>query len=342
MAVQLASGALKSRVGNTNQWNDAIIAIRTSDVAVSPTAPTGTEKVWFDTDDTEEVQIPEMSDHLTLAGAMAVVVNGKQSTVAAAENDYVILQNSEITDKSDGIYLANKTIPADTDLDGTYLKTDSGLAKGAVNYLKSSLDSDSGIYRRILTSSDDLNSIVDAGSYDWINNSMPTNRPSNFGSLFGHLTVIVDKGNQEIAQIAWEYDAGKPKRISVRRCLNSSWGSWSSITPPLSENLSNGTYLKSKEWAKYQQAGNVVCVGANVTLSDSFPQDWSFHPVLTGAPVPFDEGSNLGFIRFDDASVPNAVVDIDSSGNIRVSCRNIDVKGKQGMLSLTYISSMGT
>ena len=139
MAVQLASGALKSRVDGTSQWQDAIIAVRLSDVAVQPTAPTGMERIWFDTDDTEETVIPDMNDHLTLAKTMAVVVDGKRANTAAAENDYVILQNSEIAGKDDGLYLANKAIPVDTDLDGTYLKTDNGLAKGGLNGLKDSI-----------------------------------------------------------------------------------------------------------------------------------------------------------------------------------------------------------
>ena len=54
-------------------------------------------------------------------GGMAAIVNGKQSTVAVSKDQYVLLVNSTITGLTDGAYTAAKAIPANTDLDSTYL-----------------------------------------------------------------------------------------------------------------------------------------------------------------------------------------------------------------------------
>lgn len=52
---------------------------------------------------------------------VAPIINGKQCALGAASGDYVLLRNSTITGKSDGAYIATKAIPANTDIDSTYL-----------------------------------------------------------------------------------------------------------------------------------------------------------------------------------------------------------------------------
>ena len=52
---------------------------------------------------------------------IAPIINGKQCALGAAKDDYVLLRNSTITGKSDGAYIAAKAIPANTDIDSTYL-----------------------------------------------------------------------------------------------------------------------------------------------------------------------------------------------------------------------------
>lgn len=136
MAIQFASGALKSRDTPQSQWEDAIVAVRVNDVAVQDTTPTGTEHIWVDTDDPGEVVVPTIEDHNVLANAIGIVVDGNKSALGAAEGQYVILQNSTITGKDDGLYTAVQTIPADTVIDGTYLTAVSG---GGLNDLLSSL-----------------------------------------------------------------------------------------------------------------------------------------------------------------------------------------------------------
>lgn len=137
MAIQFASGALKSRDTPQSQWEDAIVAVRVNDVAVQDTTPTGTEHIWVDTDDPGEVVVPTIEDHNVLANAIGIVVDGNKSALGATTGQYVILQNSTITGKDDGLYTAAQTIPANTVIDGTYLTAVSG---GGLNALEDKLD----------------------------------------------------------------------------------------------------------------------------------------------------------------------------------------------------------
>ena len=64
---------------------------------------------------------------------VAPIINGKRCSLGAASGEYVLLRNSTITGKSDGAYQAAKAIPANTDLDSTYLG--SPITGGMVNEL---------------------------------------------------------------------------------------------------------------------------------------------------------------------------------------------------------------
>ena len=68
---------------------------------------------------------------------VAPIINGKQCALGAASGDYVLLRNSTITGKSDGAYIATKAIPANTDIDSTYLG--SPITGGMVNELNNNL-----------------------------------------------------------------------------------------------------------------------------------------------------------------------------------------------------------
>ena len=68
---------------------------------------------------------------------VAPIINGKRCSLGAASGDYVLLRNSTIAGKTDGAYVAAKAIPANTDLDSTYLG--SPITGGLVNELNSNL-----------------------------------------------------------------------------------------------------------------------------------------------------------------------------------------------------------
>ena len=68
---------------------------------------------------------------------VAPIINGKRCSLGAASGDYVLLRNSTIAGKTDGAYVATKAIPANTDLDSTYLG--SPITGGLMNELNSNL-----------------------------------------------------------------------------------------------------------------------------------------------------------------------------------------------------------
>jgi hypothetical protein len=82
----------------------------------------------------------QVQENLGLADAasssdIGIVVNGNKTGVGitAAIGQYVILKNSTITGKDDGLYTAEKAIPANTVIDGTYLST--AVSGGGLNAL---------------------------------------------------------------------------------------------------------------------------------------------------------------------------------------------------------------
>lgn len=66
--------------------------------------------------------------------AFGIVVNGNKAALGAATGQFVILKNSTISGRPDGLYTAAKAIPANTAIDSTYLTAVSG---GGLNEVKS-------------------------------------------------------------------------------------------------------------------------------------------------------------------------------------------------------------
>ena len=75
--------------------------------------------------------------HDRIQAEVAPIINGKRCSLGAASGEYVLLRNSTITGKTDGAYQATKAIPANTDLDSTYLG--SPITGGLVNELNSKI-----------------------------------------------------------------------------------------------------------------------------------------------------------------------------------------------------------
>lgn len=65
--------------------------------------------------------------------ALGIIVDGNKAAVSATTGQYIILRNSTITGKTDGLYTAAKSIPANTAIDGTYLTAVSGGGLNALN-----------------------------------------------------------------------------------------------------------------------------------------------------------------------------------------------------------------
>ena len=75
--------------------------------------------------------------HDRIQAEVAPIINGKRCSLGAASGEYVLLRNSTLTGKSDGAYQAAQAIPANTDLDSTYLG--SPITGGIVNELNSKI-----------------------------------------------------------------------------------------------------------------------------------------------------------------------------------------------------------
>lgn len=70
------------------------------------------------------------------ASNLDIVISGNKADQTASIGQYVTLQNSTISGRSDGLYKAAKTIPANTAIDSTYL---TAVTAGGLNDLKAAL-----------------------------------------------------------------------------------------------------------------------------------------------------------------------------------------------------------
>lgn len=61
---------------------------------------------------------------------LGIVVNGNKAALSAAVGQFIILKNSTISGRSDGLYKAAKAIPANTTIDSTYL---AAVPRGGLN-----------------------------------------------------------------------------------------------------------------------------------------------------------------------------------------------------------------
>lgn len=77
----------------------------------------------------------EITNMSVKADELAIVINGNTTSLGAAKRQYVILRNSTISGKADGLYTAAKAIPANTAIDETYLT--GPIANGGLNAVMS-------------------------------------------------------------------------------------------------------------------------------------------------------------------------------------------------------------
>lgn len=108
---------------------------------------------------------------------LAPIINGKRCALSVASGGFVLLRNSTITGKADGAYTAAKAIPANTDLDGSYLTAVSGGVANALN---------SNLIPSISQCSTDVYTA---------HRTVPINRLIKVGKLvFIHLIMIAESG----------------------------------------------------------------------------------------------------------------------------------------------------
>lgn len=95
--------------------------------------------------------VPGITD---LQKATGIVVDGNKAATVVTLGQFVILKNSTISGKVDGLYTAAKAIPANTAIDGTYLTAVSG---GGLNAIKNDLTYKGNTIKELL--------ITEIGSY---------------------------------------------------------------------------------------------------------------------------------------------------------------------------------
>lgn len=111
--------------------------------------------------------------------ALGIIVDGNKAAVSATTGQYIILRNSTITGKTDGLYTAAKSIPANTAIDGTYLTAVSGGGLNALNGNLSALLEGNSI-RFYNTLSGNVCTNIDGvpeGISVFTNSNNPTNQP---------------------------------------------------------------------------------------------------------------------------------------------------------------------
>lgn len=67
---------------------------------------------------------------------LGIVVNGNKAALSAAVGQFIILKNSTIAGRSDGLYKAAKAIPANTTIDSTYL---TAVSRGGLNAVQNTI-----------------------------------------------------------------------------------------------------------------------------------------------------------------------------------------------------------
>ena len=109
------------------------------------------------------------------------------------------------------------------------------------------------------------------------------------------------------------------------------------IIKSITTNISYNSLIKSSEIGRICRYGNIVQVTGNITFSDTFPIDWSDHLIVSNIPIT-ENIQYCGIVRFDDTTVPSAIVVANGQG-LCVNPRHCDIRGKQGILTATYIAN---
>lgn len=104
-------------------------------------------------DKTQDVINSEFKTLMNLDSEVAIVIDGRSCTLGAVAGQYVILQNSTIAGKSDGLYTAAQTIPTGaTNVTADMLS--SPIPRGGLNALNNSKVSTSAIANNLTTSAE--------------------------------------------------------------------------------------------------------------------------------------------------------------------------------------------
>ena len=146
---------------------------------------------------------------------IGIVVTGNKTAVGitASQGQYVIVRNSTISGKPDGLYKAAQAIPAATAIDGTYLTA----VPGGLGAEVASLNSKINILGANTDAISDCNSISATGIYKAVNSTLNTPIANNH-----YVIYHVQYSQSEAYQMAIAVGV----RLFVRT-YQGTWSSWS-------------------------------------------------------------------------------------------------------------------
>ena len=290
------------------------------------TKPDGSEKVNIATINTNMDTIDTYAGTnnasiINLAEDIGVVVNGNKtkSGVTAAVGQYVILKNSTISNRVDGLYTAAKAIPANTAIDASYLTAVSGGGLNALNAKINTEISNKSYYFGTVTGS----TISDMCSalYTLINNATSISSKSDgyfvngeaVWSKTGYMAVkatktsdftqldIVFNGRSIIASV--NISSGeviKAEELAIKSDVNTLTGT--------------GTYLTSYE-IKYTKVGHVCTF--SVTFVPNTDIASSTGMTYVALPIPDSSVVNIYPVAKDNESFNTADVQNRFAGIVR-------------------------
>ena len=179
--------------------------------------------------------IKDFSAITTLQSAIGIIVDGNKAATAAALGQFVILKNSTISGRTDGLYTAAKAIPANTAINNTYLTAVSG---GGLNKVAADL---SALNTDIATRLKRIGTIggADVGTYTY---ELPG---GGFYCVFFRKTNATGDGTQALYLIVAN-NATSRLQVSPVLALGGSMsftGAYVNGTPILTLNTYNQTYI---------------------------------------------------------------------------------------------------
>ena len=141
MAVTLNTAALKRREQTTDPWDPVVVKANTNLQPVLNITGDGQLNQSFSAGDLTDAANELKGETSALGKGIAIVVDGNKALASASAGQYVLLQNSTITGRADGLYLAatGGFSQGDT-LNASHLEGSSGnpLPGGLGNHLKNS------------------------------------------------------------------------------------------------------------------------------------------------------------------------------------------------------------
>ena len=151
-------------------------------------------------------------------------------------------------------------------------------------------------YAKLLTATDNLNSVIDNGFYYWTN--APLNSPdSGFGYAY---MIVIRRSDDNVTQIV--YRGGY--QIVIRQYLSQSWGAWEWVSGmPTTANVEYETTERFNGKVVYCRTITASSVATGNTLVSQFLSGSSAHGSIVRHSVVGQQGSNWINMPYDNSTI---------------------------------------